>query len=80
MRPLEACREVVAALKLTCSPERFLAESEAILASRWAAAETMAGAARLVRHLAVTCNLPLGIATSTTRAKLHLKVRIPPTS
>ncbi|GLI60027.1 hypothetical protein VaNZ11_002092 [Volvox africanus] len=72
-RPLECWSDVAKVLGIEAPAEQLLAESEPLLAARWAQAPLLPGALRLVRHLAA-CGLPFAVATSTPRATFAAKM------
>ncbi|KAG2486461.1 hypothetical protein HYH03_014908 [Edaphochlamys debaryana] len=72
-RPLECWSAVAKVLDLAVPPEQLLAESEPLMAARWADARLLPGALRLVRHLAGS-GLAWGVATSTPRATFNAKM------
>ncbi|EFJ52248.1 hypothetical protein VOLCADRAFT_103251 [Volvox carteri f. nagariensis] len=66
---------MIQVLNISAPPEQLLAESEPLLAARWAHAPLLPGALRLVRHLAA-CGVPFAIATSTPRATFAAKMSL----
>lgn len=74
-RPLDCWRDVAAELGLseTVSAEQLVAESEPLLAARWADVRPLPGVRRLLEHLR-TCGCRVAIATSTSRATFDKKL------
>ncbi|KAG2426248.1 hypothetical protein HXX76_013006 [Chlamydomonas incerta] len=72
-RPLECWASVAEILGLPVPAEQLLAETEPLLAARWADAPLLPGALRLVRHLA-SSGVPFAVATSTPRATFISKM------
>lgn len=74
-RPLDCWRDVAAELGLQgqVTPEQLVAESEPLLAARWADVRPLPGARRLLEHLQ-SCGAKVAIATSTSRATFDKKL------
>ncbi|KXZ54475.1 hypothetical protein GPECTOR_4g540 [Gonium pectorale] len=73
LKPSRALTPMHQVLGLAVPPEQLLAESEPLMAARWADAPLLPGAMRLCRHL-VSSGVPFGIATSTPRATFAAKM------
>ncbi|KAI8909937.1 HAD-like domain-containing protein [Powellomyces hirtus] len=69
---VESGRMVIEATKLPMTLEEYLDETADLQEKRWPLADILPGVANLVRHLKAH-NIPIGVATSSTRPKFELK-------
>ena len=77
-RPLDAWHTVIEILDIpNVTPQQLFHASEPILTERWHEARLLPGALRLVTHLRAA-NIPLALATSTSRQTLQRKLATKP--
>eukprot|EP00271_Cylindrocystis_brebissonii_P005890 TRINITY_DN1826_c0_g1_i1.p1 TRINITY_DN1826_c0_g1~~TRINITY_DN1826_c0_g1_i1.p1 ORF type:complete len:401 (+),score=74.85 TRINITY_DN1826_c0_g1_i1:502-1704(+) len=76
-RPIEASEVIVKQYELPCTPQEFVAQSQALLRERWHLAKALPGAERLLRHLQ-QAGVPMAIASSSPRPNIIAKLSFHP--